>query len=468
MSCAVRYIKKPVKGMDPEDRWEEQKEFMDENLLFEKAPVPKAFFTLTIPLVLGRIVGLVYNMVDTYFIAKTQDAALVAGVSLCAPVFILMVALGDLFGLGSSSVISRLFGERKDEEGRNVSSFGFWGSVAVGVLTGLLMLLFQTPVLHLLGAEGEVFSHAAQYYKYIALGAPAMVVSLVPTNQLRTEGLANQCMAASVAGSVLNMILDPIFIFTLRMGAAGAAIATVLGNVLSVAIMIWVTAKKARKLSVSPRHAHVSRENLLAVFAIGIPASLNNVMQSFAGVLLNRNLVSYGTDSVAAMGIASKVYMVLMMIMVSFAFGAMPLIGFCYGADNRERLKKTIRFDILVQLVIAVAVAGTMALTAPRLMQFFLKDSSVVEKGSLMLRCMLASAPFAGLFLVFITLFQATGKAMPTLVLTLSRQGILYAVCIFALRALFGFHGVICAQAVSDVLTTLLAVLLLRSSGIEL
>ena len=365
-------------------------------------------------------------------------------------------------------MISRLFGERKDEEGRNVSSFGFWGSVVIGVLTGALMLLFQKPILVLLGARGSVIRHASQYYRYIALGAPVMVVSLVPTNQLRTEGLANPCMAATIAGSVLNIILDPIFIFTLNMGAAGAAIATVLGNVLSVAIMVWVTVFKAQKLSVSPRHVSVSRENLLAVFAIGIPASLNNVMQSFAGVLLNRSLVVYGTDCVAAMGITSKVYMVLMMILVSFAFGAMPLIGFCYGARNRERLKKSIRFDILVQMVISVAGAGIMALAAPQLIRFFRRDEAIVRTGSLMLRCTLASAPFAGLFLVFITLFQATGKALPTLILTLSRQGIIYALCMAVLRAAFGFYGVICAQAVSDVLTAGLAFVLFRKSGIEI
>ena len=174
------------------------------NELFEKTPVPKAFFTLTIPVVLGRIVGLVYNMVDTYFISKTQDAALVAGVSLCGPIFILTVALGDLFGLGSSSVISRLFGERKDEEGRKVSSFGFWGAVLAGIAAGIVMLLFRTPILHLLGAGGDVFYHASQYYTYIVIGAPIMVVSLVPTNQLRTEGLANDCMIATIVGSVID------------------------------------------------------------------------------------------------------------------------------------------------------------------------------------------------------------------------------------------------------------------------
>ncbi len=437
---------------------------MEGNELFEKTLIPKAFFTLTVPLVLARIVGLVYNMADTYFIAKTQDAALVAGVSICAPVFILLVALGDLCGLGSSSVISRLFGEQRNDEGRNVSSFGFWCSVAVGVLTGALMLLFRTPILRLLGAKDDVFYHASQYYTYIAIGAPVMVVSLVPTNQLRTEGLANQCMAATIAGSVLNIILDPLFIFTFRMGAAGAAIATVLGNVVSVALMVWVTVKKARKLSVSPRHIRISRENMLAVFAIGIPASVNNLMQSFSGVLLNRSLTVYGTDSVAAMGITNKIYMILMMIMVSFAFGAMPLIGYCFGAGNRQRLKKVLRFDIGVQIAIAVLGAGPMFLAAPHLIRFFLQDSAIVEMGGLMLRCLLASAPFAGLFLVFITLFQATGKALATLILTLSRQGILFALLLFLLRAFFGFHGVICAQAVADVLSVLLAFCLYRSN----
>lgn len=439
-----------------------------ENELFEKTPVPIAFFKLTIPLVFGRIVGLVYNIVDTYFIAKTQDASLVAGVSLCAPVFILMVALGDLFGLGSSSVISRLFGEFRNEEGRNVSSFGFWGSLFTGIVTSVLMMVFRTPILHLLGAGSDVYVHAEQYYTYIVIGAPVMQVSLVPTNQLRTEGLANECMIATIIGSVVNIILDPIFIFTLHMGAAGAAIATVIGNACSVAIMVWVTAVKAKKLSVSPRYARVSRENLLAVFAIGIPASVNNLMQSFGGTLLNRSLVAYGTESVTAMGIASKVYLVLMMIMVSFAFGAVPLIGFCHGAGNRERLRKTIRFDIFIQMAVAVVIAGMMALLAPQLIRFFMKEDTIVRLGSLILRCMLSSAPFTGLFLVFITLFQATGKALPTLILTLSRQGILFAVCLFALRAVFGFHGVICAQAVSDVLTTGLAFLLFKRSGLAL
>ncbi len=441
---------------------------MKGNDLFENESIPKAFFTLTVPLVLARIVGLIYNMADTYFIAKTQDAALVAGVSICAPVFILMVALGDLFGLGSSSVISRLFGEHRDDEGRNVSSFGFWGSVATGVLTGALMLIFRAPILRLLGAQGDVFRHASQYYTYIALGAPAMVVSLVPTNQLRTEGLANQCMAATIAGSVLNIILDPIFIFTLHMGAAGAAIATVLGNVLSVAIMVYVTVKKARKLSVSVKHIHIGREHIQAVFAIGVPASVNNLMQSFSGVLLNRSLAGYGTDCVAAMGITSKIYMVLVMIMVSFAFGAMPLIGYCYGAKNRERLKKTLRFDIGVQVCLAVLVAGPMFLAAPWLVSLFLHDPGIVQMGGLMLRMLLASSVFAGLFLVFITLFQATGKALPTLILTLSRQGILFAALLFILRALFGFHGVICAQAVSDVLSALLAFILYRHAHLDL
>ena len=192
------------------------------NALFETTPVPKAFLTLALPVVMSKIISMIYNMVDIYFIGRTGNANLVAGVSICAPVFLLMVSLGDLFGLGGSSVMSRLFGQKKDEDGKRVSSFTFYSTIATGVLITVIMLIFQTPILHMLGAEGEVLSYAAEYYIWIALGAPFIILTLIPTNQLRTEGLANIAMIGSIVGSVVNMVLDPVFIFGLGMGAGGA------------------------------------------------------------------------------------------------------------------------------------------------------------------------------------------------------------------------------------------------------
>ena len=308
------------------------------NALFETTPVPKAFLTLALPVVMSKIISMIYNMVDIYFIGRTGNANLVAGVSICAPVFLLMVSLGDLFGLGGSSVMSRLFGQKKDEDGKRVSSFTFYSAIATGVLITVIMLIFQTPILHMLGAEGEVLSYAAEYYIWIALGAPFIILTLIPTNQLRTEGLANIAMIGSIVGSVVNIVLDPVFIFGLGMGAGGAAIATVLGNIVTDIIFVVCIRKKSQKLTVDIKMAKVDLAIVGAVFAIGLPSSLNNLMNSFGTALLNRGLASYGADKVAAMGIASKVNMMVAMIMIAFAFGAQALIGYNYGAGNRARL----------------------------------------------------------------------------------------------------------------------------------
>ena len=401
-------------------------------------------------------------------IGRTGNANLVAGVSICAPVFLLMVSLGDLFGLGGSSVMSRLFGQKKDEDGKRVSSFTFYSAIATGVLITVIMLIFQTPILHMLGAEGEVLSYAAEYYIWIALGAPFIILTLIPTNQLRTEGLANIAMIGSIVGSVVNMVLDPVFIFGLGMGAGGAAIATVLGNIVTDIIFVVCIRKKSQKLTVDIKMAKVDLAIVGAVFAIGLPSSLNNLMNSFGTALLNRGLASYGADKVAAMGIASKVNMMVAMIMIAFAFGAQALIGYNYGAGNRARLREILKFDLLVQMLIAIAGGALLMIFAPSMIRLFMNDAVIVEAGTLILRRMLLGLPFTGIFLVCSTLFMSAGKSLPTLIMSLSRQGIVFAAALFILSRTLGYTGVITAQPVADMLSALLAVALLKVSKIEI
>lgn len=431
-----------------------------ENELFEHAPVPKAYFTMALPVVMGMVVNLVYNIVDTFFIARTQNAQLVAGVSLCAPIFTLMIALGDIFGLGGSSMISRLFGEKKDEEGKRASGFCFYAAILCGVLVTILLLLLKTPVLHLLGATDETIGYAGQYYQYLALGAPFIIVALTPSNLIRTEGLALQSMAATILGAVVNIILDPVFIFGLNMGAGGAAIATVIGNAASVVLLVYFVRTKSRKLTVSPKNIKISGAAVVSILAIGIPASVTNIMQSFGIALTNRFLAGYGTEKVAAMGIAMKVNMIVVLVMVGFAFGAQPLLGYNYGAGNKKRLKEFIRFDLMVEIGFAVICALVLALLAPQFVRLFMKDESIVQSGSMMLRCLLISSPMIAVVLVFTTLFQAEGKALSALILSISRQGVIFACCIVVLKMLLGYMGVICAQAVSDVITGVIALAL--------
>ena len=201
------------------------------NALFEQMPVRKAFFKLALPVVLSMVVSLVYNMVDTYFIAKTGNAHLVAGVALGSPVFTLMIAVGDIFGLGGSSFISRLFGQKRDQDGKRLSVFCFYGALFTGVGITALLLLLRTPLLTMLGAQADTVQYARDYYTWIAVGAPFIILSFTPCNQLRTEGFANASMIGSVLGAVVNIVLDPVLIFGCKLGAAGAAIATVIGYV---------------------------------------------------------------------------------------------------------------------------------------------------------------------------------------------------------------------------------------------
>ena len=374
--------------------------------------------------------------------------------------------MGDIFGLGGSSLISRLLGQGEEKRVRHVSAFCSYGAIVWGVLVGALMLIFRQPILHLLGASSDTMDSAMAYYSYLALGAPAIIFTLVPSNILRTEGMAVASMVGSITGAVVNMILDPIFIFGLNMGAGGAALATVLSNVVSAVLLVVLLVAKSQRLSMRLRDCPVQGTELREILVIGVPASITNLMQSFAMTLTNRFLLPYGTENVAALGIALKVNMIVMLIMVGFAFGAQPLLGYNYGANNRERLRDILKFDVLVQLIVSVVMTVVFLIFAPQIIRIFMSDGGVIQAGSRILRCMVITMPLMGIILVCTTLFQAAGKAMPAFLLSISRQGVALLLCMVVLSAVFGFYGVILAQAAADVASVILALVLLRRSNI--
>lgn len=433
-----------------------------QNELFEKMPVPKAYMKLAVPVMMSSVLMLVYNMVDMYFIAKTGNTDLVAGVALCAPVFTFMIAIGDIFGLGGSSVISRLFGAGKTEDGKRLSVFSFLGSALTGVIILAFLLAFKNPLLRLLGANADTLAYAGSYYTWIALGAPFIIFSLVPTNLLRTEGFATGAMIGSVTGSIVNMILDPVFIFGLKMGAAGAAVATVIGNICADIFYIWFITNRSKLLSLSPKGFFISSGELRQIFGIGIPSSITNIMQSIGVMLLNRFLLPFGNDKIAAMGIVSKIVMIVIMIMVAFSFGGQPLYGYLYGSDNKKRMKETIRFAYMLVCGTGLAVSVILFAIAPFMIRVFMKDAAIVNTGAEMLRAVLCGMPFIGYSMVTTCIFQSTGKASGALLLSAGRQGYIYAAVIFIASALFQYKGVIYAQAVSDILTAGLAFVLFR------
>ncbi|MFD1430757.1 MATE family efflux transporter [Lacticaseibacillus mingshuiensis] len=434
------------------------------NDLFDKAPVRKAYMQLALPVVLGMVASMVYNLADTFFVAKTGNANLVAGIAIGAPLFSFMLAVGDIFGLGGSAVISRLMGQQNHRTAAELSAFCFYAAIAFSVVLTAVMLVFERPLLHLMGATSATYPYAADFYRMLALGAVFIIVSLVPGNIIRTEGLAKQSMIATLAGTALTIVLDPIFLFGLHWGAMGVGFANVLGYVVNTSLLVWFMHSKARVLTLNVRQVHATRSALWAVVSIGIPASLTNFMQSFGMMLLNNYLARFGADAVAAMGIAQKIYMVVMLIMVGFAFGAQPLIGYCYGAKNWSRLRAVLRFDFEVEVGYALVAGAVIMLLAKPLVAAFMSAPEIVTMGTLMLRALLLTTPLIGAILVFTTVFQSTGKPLPALLMAISRQGVLFAAALIALAAAFGFTGVVWAQPVADALTFALGLVLYRRS----
>lgn len=433
-----------------------------QNELFESASVPKAYMKLALPVVLSMMVSLVYNMVDTYFIALTGKQELVAGVSLAAPIFTLMIAFGDIFGLGGSSLISRLFGEKREEEAKRASAFCLWAAIGFGIFVTIVLLVFRTPILKLLGTDAATFEYAGEYYTWIAVGAASIILGLVPSNILRTEGLAMQAMAGSILGSIVNIILDPVFIFGLGQGAAGAAMATVIGNVIADVYYIYVMNKKAKRLSVSLKEIKIPGTMIRDILVIGIPASITNLKQSIMIMITNHYLIAYGTDKVAAMGIALKANMISAFILVGFAFGGQPLVGYNYGARNKKRLKEILRFAYLFEAGLALVFTISISVFAPAIIKIFMNQSDIITNGAMMLRFQQLGMVFMAVTLVSTCVCQSVGSAAGAFALSISRQGVLYAISLMVLNAIFGYTGIIATQACADVLTAVIALAIIR------
>ena len=433
-----------------------------ENELFERASVPKAYMKLALPVVLSMMVSLVYNMVDTYFIALTGKQELVAGVSLAAPIFTLMIAFGDIFGLGGSSLISRLFGEKREEEAKRASAFCLWAAIGFGIFVTIVLLVFRTPILKLLGTDAATFEYAGEYYTWIAVGAASIILGLVPSNILRTEGLATQAMAGSILGSIVNIILDPVFIFGLGQGAAGAAMATVIGNVIADVYYIYVMSKKAKRLSVSLKEIKIPGTMIRDILVIGIPASITNLMQSIMIMITNHYLIAYGTDKVAAMGIALKANMISAFILVGFAFGGQPLVGYNYGAKNQKRLKEILRFAYLFEAGLALVFTILISIFATFIIKIFMNQSDIITNGAMMLRFQQLGMGFMAITLVSTCVCQSVGSAAGAFVLSISRQGVIYAILLIVLKSVFGYTGILATQACADVVTALIAIGIIR------
>lgn len=429
--------------------------------IFNTKHLYRSYFKMAFPVVVGLVITLIYNLADTFFISQTNDTNLIAGVSICSPVFTTLMAFGNIFGQGGSSLISRLLGGNNSEGVARVSSFCFYIAIATGVVLAVLMTVFSSPLLALLGANGETLPYARSYYKVLAYGAPVIVLSFIHSNLVRCEGLASESTTGTVLGAVINIILDPILILTAGLGAMGAAIATVVGYFCSVIYFLWLLREKSHYLSVKISNCSVRVSWLRQILGIGTTAALSNLMQSLSVIVINQFLLPYGNDKIAAMGIVLKVNMIAQLILTGFAFGGVPLFGYLYGSGQKTDLRKLLRFCLGFICALSLTLTVLLFASAYPIIGLFLKDGSLISTGVKMLRWQVITTVFAGIVLLFTVLFQAMGKVVPSFVLSISRQGVVFIAVLFVAVKIFAYNGVIMAQAIADVISAIIAIILL-------
>ncbi len=428
--------------------------------LFEEAPVPKAVATMAIPTMISMLVVVIYNMADTFFIGPTGDPMQVAAVSLATPVFMVFMALGNLFGIGGSSAIARALGEKKPERARQISSFCCYGSLGLGMAMAAAFLIGMDFILKMIGASENTIGFAREYLNYISFGGPFIMFGTAFGNILRGEGASKESMAGNLIGTVTNIILDPIMILVFGWGVAGAAIATVIGNIAASAFYVGYFLKRKSSLSIHFKDFRIKDRIAFSVTAIGIPASLNNILMSCANIILNLALTGYGDTPVAAMGVAMKSNMLVVLLQIGLCAGIQPLIGYNYGAKNKKRLMEIFRFTGICAVSMGTVLTIGMVIARQFLIQAFIDNPDVIAYGIQMVIALQLSGPAIGILFLCINTIQGMGKALPSLILTICRQGVVFIPSVFVLNKLFALDGVIYAQPFADYVSIALSVVL--------
>ena len=443
----------------------ERKSYMNPNdksmMVFRDAPVPKAVFSNIIPSVISMLMVLFYNLADTVFIGQTNDALMVTAVSLATPVFLLFMAIGMLFGIGGTSFISRRLGEGDYHTAKRTSSFCFWGGISIGVICLLGILIFAEPVARAVGASDDSVGYTRQYLAIVAFGIPFLILSNAFSNIIRAEGHPKTAMTGMIIGNLVNIILDPVMILGFGWNVAGAAIATVLGNVVSAVFYIIHLSSKKSLLSIRPKHFTIKRTVSMGVFAIGIPAALNSVLMSTSNIVINKVMANYGDMAVAGLGVAMKVNTIAIMLLIGIGIGVQPLLGFCFGARLRKRYLSILKFTLIVATITSVVMTVICYVFAGPLVEFILKEPEAYAYGFEFSRVYILSGPVIGLLFVMINAIQSTGATIPSLILSLSRQGLIYYPMLFIFTHFFDTAKMAAmTQPVTDYIAATMAVIL--------
>lgn len=442
------------------ERFEMNKEDKRIFTLSEEKPV-KAVVKMGVPLIAGMFIMVLYNLVDTYFIGLTHNDYQLAAVNLAYPVTMITIAVSNMIGTGASSLIARSLGADDREKADHTLTAGFVLTFINSIIVAAVGLIFLKSIVQGLGAKDNTTEFTEQYVRIILIGSLFTMGNYTFGQFLRSEGSVKYSIVGMIVGTIVNIILDPIFIFTLNLQVQGAAIATIIGNGCGMAASLLFYIRGKTLLKPALKYIKPTAEILKEIFWVGVPASLETLLTSAAYIVNNNLAVGYGELTVAAMGIAQKVLSLGNYIYQGFAAGTQPIMGYNYGAKNYDRMMKVLKAGIMVVSTTELVLMALYGILAPILIGVFTESADVISIGTMVLRTLMFILPFVGAVSMCRMSFQAMGKPQYAFGITLVRQLILYVPLLLLLNQIFGFVGMIWAQPVTEIIMMAASILLL-------
>ena len=430
--------------------------------LSREAPV-RAVVKMSVPLIFGMFIMVLYNLVDTYFIGLTGDDYQMAAVNLAYPVMMVSVAISNMIGTGASSFIARCLGSDEKDKAEHTLTSAFTLTVINSLLVMITGLVFLSPLVGLLGAKENTFLYTQQYVQVLLTGSIFTMGSYTTGALLRSEGSVKYSMTGMIVGTIMNIILDPLFIFTLNMQIRGAAVATMLSNAAGFGVSLLYYARRKTLLRPSVKYIFPTKEILCEIYWVGIPASLETLLTSAAYTVNNNLAVNYSELTVTAMGIAQKVLSLGNYVYQGFASGTQPIMGYNYGAKNTDRMKKILKAGVFTVTGTEIVLMLMYAVLAPYLIDIFTDSEEVISIGAHVLRRLMFILPFVGTVSMCRMSFQAMGKPQYAFGITLVRQLILYIPLLLLLDKLFGFSGMLWAQPITESVMMAVSLILLTT-----
>lgn len=434
--------------------------------LFESTPVPKAVMALSVPTVISSLVMVIYNLADTYFVGMLNDPIENSAVTLAAPVLLAFNAVNNLFGVGCSSMMSRGLGRKDYDTVYRSSAMGIYCSFLCGLLFSLFCTVLKSPMLSLLGADSGTSVSTGEYLKWtVSFGAAPAILNVVMAYLVRAEGASLHASLGTMSGCLLNIILDPLFILPsgLNMGAAGAGLATFISNcVACIYFFILIFIKRGKTyVCLRPSMLKFKKSVVTGVFAVGVPASIQNLLNVTGMTVLNNFTSAYGPDAIAAMGIVQKVNMVPVNIALGFSQGIMPLISYNYAAKNPERMKKALLFAFKLMITFMLAVTVVYFIGAGKIMSMFMNNTDIIAYGTRFMHGMCLAAPLSCVDFLAVGVFQACGFGKKAFIFAILRKIVLEIPALIVLNLIFPLYGLAYAQLIAEAVLSAAAVIVI-------